>query len=120
MLSFDNCMVTSRYGVEIIFDIGCGVIVLIQVKKAFFALVANGIRAAPIWDSSRQEFVGEFFFAPFAQGTHMLSVLSLRVRKYEVCLSFCLQLNLCVLHKVDVTLVVLVLYMCTCVHACTN
>ncbi|XP_013790606.2 5'-AMP-activated protein kinase subunit gamma-1-like, partial [Limulus polyphemus] len=28
------------------------------VKKAFFALVHNGVRAAPLWDSSQQEFVG--------------------------------------------------------------
>ncbi|XP_076328386.1 5'-AMP-activated protein kinase subunit gamma-1-like isoform X3 [Tachypleus tridentatus] len=28
------------------------------VKKAFFALVDNGVRAAPLWDSNRQEFVG--------------------------------------------------------------
>lgn len=30
-----------------------------QIKKAFFALVANGIRAAPLWDSKKQSFVGE-------------------------------------------------------------
>lgn len=29
-----------------------------QVKKAFFALVANGVRAAPLWDSEKQSFVG--------------------------------------------------------------
>lgn len=28
------------------------------VKKAFFALVYNGVRAAPLWDSSRQNFIG--------------------------------------------------------------
>ena len=28
------------------------------VKKAFFALVYNGVRAAPLWDSTRQRFVG--------------------------------------------------------------
>lgn len=28
------------------------------VKKAFFALVYNGVRAAPLWDSSRQSFIG--------------------------------------------------------------
>lgn len=31
------------------------------VKKAFFALVYNGVRAAPLWDSHRQRFVGKFF-----------------------------------------------------------
>ena len=29
-----------------------------QVKKAFFALVQNGIRSAPLWDSKRQQFIG--------------------------------------------------------------
>jgi hypothetical protein len=33
--------------------------VCLQVKKAFFALVANGIRAAPLWDHATQELVGE-------------------------------------------------------------
>lgn len=30
-----------------------------KVKKAFFALVANGLRAAPLWDNKSQRFVGE-------------------------------------------------------------
>lgn len=30
-----------------------------QVKKAFFALVSNGVRAAPLWDSKKQCFVGK-------------------------------------------------------------
>lgn len=34
-----------------------------QVKKAFFALVANGVRAAPLWDSEKQSFVGKNTFA---------------------------------------------------------
>ncbi|NXP95768.1 AAKG1 kinase, partial [Passerina amoena] len=28
----------------------------LQVKKAFFALVTNGVRAAPLWDSKKQSF----------------------------------------------------------------
>ncbi len=28
------------------------------VKKAFFALVYNGVRAAPLWDTKRQKFIG--------------------------------------------------------------
>lgn len=32
---------------------------LFQVKKAFFALVANGVRAAPLWESKKQSFVGK-------------------------------------------------------------
>ncbi|KAL4002889.1 CBS domain family protein [Acanthocheilonema viteae] len=30
----------------------------LPVRKAFFALVYNGVRAAPLWDSKKQEFVG--------------------------------------------------------------
>uniref|UniRef100_A0A452HEY0 5'-AMP-activated protein kinase subunit gamma-1 n=1 Tax=Gopherus agassizii TaxID=38772 RepID=A0A452HEY0_9SAUR len=30
-----------------------------RVKKAFFALVTNGVRAAPLWDSKKQSFVGK-------------------------------------------------------------
>lgn len=33
--------------------------VAFQVKKAFFALVANGVRAAPLWESKKQSFVGK-------------------------------------------------------------
>lgn len=33
---------------------------LYQVKKAFFALVSNGVRAAPLWDSKKQCFVGKW------------------------------------------------------------
>ena len=33
----------------------------LQVKKAFFALVTNGVRAAPLWDSKKQSFVGKQF-----------------------------------------------------------
>ncbi|XP_077280028.1 SNF4/AMP-activated protein kinase gamma subunit [Temnothorax americanus] len=35
------------------------------VKKAFFALVYNGVRAAPLWDSSRQQFVGMLTITDF-------------------------------------------------------
>ncbi|XP_013777899.1 5'-AMP-activated protein kinase subunit gamma-like [Limulus polyphemus] len=35
------------------------------VKKAFFALVHNGVRAAPLWDSTRQEFVGMLTITDF-------------------------------------------------------
>lgn len=30
----------------------------LAVKKAFFALVYNGVRAAPLWDTKRQRFIG--------------------------------------------------------------
>ncbi|CAF0865921.1 unnamed protein product [Rotaria sordida] len=30
----------------------------LAVKKAFFALVYNGVRAAPLWDTKRQKFIG--------------------------------------------------------------
>nr|ANT47201.1 5'-AMP-activated protein kinase subunit gamma-2 [Dastarcus helophoroides] len=35
------------------------------VKKAFFALVYNGVRAAPLWDSCKQEFVGMLTITDF-------------------------------------------------------
>ncbi|XP_056631765.1 uncharacterized protein LOC130441914 [Diorhabda sublineata] len=35
------------------------------VKKAFFALVYNGVRAAPLWDSTKQEFVGMLTITDF-------------------------------------------------------
>jgi len=31
---------------------------VIQVKKAFVALIYNGVRAAPLWDSIQQNYVG--------------------------------------------------------------
>ncbi|KAL2097736.1 hypothetical protein ACEWY4_006943 [Coilia grayii] len=37
----------------------------LQVKKAFFALVANGVRAAPLWDTKRQSFVGMLTITDF-------------------------------------------------------
>ncbi|KAM9845026.1 5'-AMP-activated protein kinase subunit gamma-1 isoform 4-T4 [Aulostomus maculatus] len=38
----------------------------LQVKKAFFALVANGVRAAPLWDTEKQSFVDQTpFLAAF-------------------------------------------------------
>ncbi|XP_063837784.1 uncharacterized protein LOC135086883 [Ostrinia nubilalis] len=35
------------------------------VKKAFFALVYNGVRAAPLWDSQRQNYVGMLTITDF-------------------------------------------------------
>jgi len=35
------------------------------VKKAFFALVYNGVRAAPLWDSKKQKFVGMLTITDF-------------------------------------------------------
>lgn len=35
------------------------------VKKAFFALVYNGVRAAPLWDSHKQEFMGMLTITDF-------------------------------------------------------
>ncbi|KAG2459620.1 CNPD1 protein, partial [Polypterus senegalus] len=42
----------------------------LQVKKAFFALVANGLRAAPLWDSKRQCFVGMLTITDFINILH--------------------------------------------------
>ncbi|KAH0550849.1 hypothetical protein KQX54_020973 [Cotesia glomerata] len=37
----------------------------LAVKKAFFALVYNGVRAAPLWDSAKQQFVGMLTITDF-------------------------------------------------------
>ncbi|XP_068604403.1 5'-AMP-activated protein kinase subunit gamma-2-like [Brachionichthys hirsutus] len=37
----------------------------LQVKKAFFALVANGVRAAPLWESKKQSFMGMLTITDF-------------------------------------------------------
>lgn len=48
----------------VVFDVS------LQVKKAFFALVANGVRAAPLWDSKRQAFVGMLTITDFINILH--------------------------------------------------
>ncbi|XP_028248969.1 5'-AMP-activated protein kinase subunit gamma-3b isoform X2 [Parambassis ranga] len=42
----------------------------LQVKKAFFALVANGVRAAPLWDNKLQSFVGMLTITDFINILH--------------------------------------------------
>uniref|UniRef100_UPI00358FCB4A 5'-AMP-activated protein kinase subunit gamma-1-like isoform X1 n=1 Tax=Myxine glutinosa TaxID=7769 RepID=UPI00358FCB4A len=42
----------------------------LQVKKAFFALVASGVRAAPLWDTKKQEFVGMLTISDFINILH--------------------------------------------------
>jgi 5'-AMP-activated protein kinase regulatory gamma subunit len=39
----------------------------LQVSKAFFALVYNGVRAAPIFDTKEQRFVGMLTITDFIQ-----------------------------------------------------
>lgn len=39
--------------------------VQLLVKKAFYALVQNGVRSAPLWDSARQKFVGMITISDF-------------------------------------------------------
>lgn len=43
---------------------------IFQVSKAFFALVYNGVRAAPLWESKLQEFVGMLTITDFIQILH--------------------------------------------------
>ncbi|XP_033762249.1 5'-AMP-activated protein kinase subunit gamma-1-like isoform X3 [Pecten maximus] len=38
---------------------------LLNVKKAFFALVYNGVRAAPLWDNVKQDYVGMLTITDF-------------------------------------------------------
>ncbi|OQV18445.1 5'-AMP-activated protein kinase subunit gamma-2 [Hypsibius exemplaris] len=42
----------------------------LSVKKAFFALVYNGVRAAPLWDSTKQAFVGMLTVTDFIAILH--------------------------------------------------
>ncbi|XP_034033317.1 5'-AMP-activated protein kinase subunit gamma-1 [Thalassophryne amazonica] len=42
----------------------------LQVKKAFFALVSNSLRAAPLWDSRLQRFVGMLTITDFINILH--------------------------------------------------
>ncbi|KAI1713761.1 CBS domain-containing protein [Ditylenchus destructor] len=42
----------------------------LPVSKAFFALVYNGVRAAPLWDSKAQDFVGMLTITDFIQILH--------------------------------------------------
>lgn len=59
--------------------------VVVQVKKAFFALVANGVRAAPLWESKKQSFVGKTVYVSSScpsvthtcRHTHLFSLLHL-------------------------------------------
>ncbi|XP_045152926.1 5'-AMP-activated protein kinase subunit gamma-3 [Echinops telfairi] len=43
---------------------------MLEIKKAFFALVANGVRAAPLWDSRKQSFVGMLTITDFILVLH--------------------------------------------------
>uniref|UniRef100_A0A8C2J2N9 5'-AMP-activated protein kinase subunit gamma-1 n=1 Tax=Cyprinus carpio TaxID=7962 RepID=A0A8C2J2N9_CYPCA len=55
----------------------------LQVKKAFFALVSNGVRAAPLWDSKKQCFVGMLTITDFINILHRYYKSSL-VQIYEL------------------------------------
>ncbi|XP_077368470.1 5'-AMP-activated protein kinase subunit gamma-1 isoform X3 [Festucalex cinctus] len=45
-------------------------ICVLQVQKAFFALVANSLRAAPLWDSKLKRFVGMLTITDFINIIH--------------------------------------------------
>lgn len=61
----------------------------LQVKKAFFALVANGLRAAPLWDNRLQRFVGMLTITDFINILHryykspMVQIYELESHKIE-------------------------------------
>ncbi|KAM4796890.1 5'-AMP-activated protein kinase subunit gamma-1 isoform 2-T2 [Rhinophrynus dorsalis] len=61
----------------------------LQVKKAFFALVSNGVRAAPLWDSNKQSFVGMLTITDFINILHryykssMVQIYELEEHKIE-------------------------------------
>uniref|UniRef100_A0A8C5Q7T3 GTP-binding protein Rheb n=1 Tax=Leptobrachium leishanense TaxID=445787 RepID=A0A8C5Q7T3_9ANUR len=61
----------------------------LQVKKAFFALVANGVRAAPLWEAKNQNFVGMLTITDFINILHryykspMVQIYELEEHKIE-------------------------------------
>ncbi|XP_076868338.1 5'-AMP-activated protein kinase subunit gamma-2a isoform X2 [Brachyhypopomus gauderio] len=61
----------------------------LQVKKAFFALVANGVRAAPLWEAKKQSFVGMLTITDFINILHryykspMVQIYELEEHKIE-------------------------------------
>nr|XP_033787566.1 5'-AMP-activated protein kinase subunit gamma-2 isoform X2 [Geotrypetes seraphini] len=61
----------------------------LQVKKAFFALVANGVRAAPLWETKNQNFVGMLTITDFINILHryykspMVQIYELEEHKIE-------------------------------------
>ncbi|KAM9850586.1 5'-AMP-activated protein kinase subunit gamma-3b [Aulostomus maculatus] len=61
----------------------------LQVKKAFFALVANGVRAAPLWDNKLKCFVGMLTITDFINILHryykspLVSIYELEEHKIE-------------------------------------
>ncbi|XP_035264344.1 5'-AMP-activated protein kinase subunit gamma-1-like isoform X2 [Anguilla anguilla] len=61
----------------------------LKVKKAFFALLANGLRAAPLWDARRQCFVGMLTITDFINILHryyrspMVQIYGLEEHKIE-------------------------------------
>ncbi|XP_040214051.1 5'-AMP-activated protein kinase subunit gamma-3 [Rana temporaria] len=67
----------------VVFDI------TLQIKKAFLALVANGVRAAPLWDSKQHCFVGMLTITDFINILHryykapMVQIYELEEHKIE-------------------------------------
>ncbi|XP_078260487.1 5'-AMP-activated protein kinase subunit gamma-1 [Rhinoraja longicauda] len=61
----------------------------LQVKKAFLAMVANGVRAAPLWNSKEQCFVGMLTITDFINILHkyytspMVQIYQLEEHKIE-------------------------------------
>ncbi|CAH2305259.1 5 -AMP-activated kinase subunit gamma-3 [Pelobates cultripes] len=61
----------------------------LQIKKAFLALVANGVRAAPLWDSANHCFVGMLTITDFINILHryykapMVQIYELEEHKIE-------------------------------------
>ncbi|XP_076849934.1 5'-AMP-activated protein kinase subunit gamma-3b isoform X5 [Brachyhypopomus gauderio] len=72
----------------------------LQVKKAFFALVANGVRAAPLWDNKQQCFVGMLTITDFINILHryykspMVQIYELEEHKIETWRAVYLQYSL--------------------------
>lgn len=64
LVIFDTTLKVSSYMQSLVQKLDfllahCVNLSLPKVEKAFFALVVNGLRAAPLWDSKLQRFVGK-------------------------------------------------------------
>uniref|UniRef100_A0A8C4E090 CBS domain-containing protein n=1 Tax=Dicentrarchus labrax TaxID=13489 RepID=A0A8C4E090_DICLA len=72
----------------------------LQVKKAFFAMVANGVRAAPLWDNKLKCFVGMLTITDFINILHryykspLVQIYELEEHKIETWREIYLQYSL--------------------------
>lgn len=54
---------------------------MVQVRKAFFALIANGVRSAPLWDAATQDIIGMYNVARIHSVFFITTYLTICVNK---------------------------------------